>query len=142
MSEEDVQFYYQATISPENFIQISLTNDLKIGYASFLHTFKQLCQDVLRSPKTHKIIFVLDNDDGNAELKFRLYHEMKKCDLLKLDSFRQLDDEKINMHVSFRIESLKKKKDLISNRLREVLKILHENNPKLVEYIEREIRGV
>lgn len=118
MSEQDIQFYYQATIIPENWVQIEKDNKLNnIGYACFLHTFKQLCQDVLREPDKFKVVFVLDNDDGNAFLRFRLDTEMKKMELLVLDSFRQIDDEKINMHVSFRIESLKKKKDLISNRL-------------------------
>ena len=66
---------------------------------------------------------------------------MKRTDLLTIDSFRQIDDEKINMQVSYRIESLKRKKDLVTNRLTEILNILEDNNPKLVEHIHRVIKG-
>lgn len=93
-------------------------------------------------PNTHRITFTLDDDDGNACLKFLLDSEFKKSDLLVLDNFRQLDDERINMQVSYRINSLKQKTLLTVNRMRELTDILRSNNPLLCEQIERVVNGL
>lgn len=97
MSETDVQFYYMTTISDMNFIRISKENDLTITYNEFLKTLEKLVEDCLKLPNTFRINFVMDDDDGNAKLQFYLDNEMKRTDLLTIDSFRQIDDEKINM---------------------------------------------
>jgi len=141
MSENDVQFYYQATIKEENFRQIQIANDLAIEYDIFFSTFQKLLQDCIERPHSHRITFTLDDDDGNACLRFLLDSEFKRSDLLVLDNFRQLDDDKINMQVSYRINSLKQKSLLTVNRMRELIDILKANNPNLCEQIERVVNG-
>jgi hypothetical protein len=98
-------------------------------------------EDCQRAPQLHKIHFILDDDNGNAQLIFLLDSDVKRCELLRLDCFRQLDDDKVANQVSYRIESLRKKRELITNRLFEVMKILEENNPPLVEQVKRTVRG-
>jgi hypothetical protein len=142
MSEHDVQFYYQATIKEENFRQIQIANDLMIEYDSFFATFQKLLQECLDRPHSHRVSFTLDDDDGNACLRFLLDSEFKSSELLVLDNFRQLDDEKINMQVSYRINSLKQKSLLVVNRMRELTDILQSNNPNLCEQIQRVVNGV
>ena len=69
MSENDVQFYYQATIKEENFRQIQIANDLMIEYDTFFATFQKLLQDCLDRPHSHRVTFTLDDDDGNADFE-------------------------------------------------------------------------
>ena len=49
----------------------------------------------------------MDDEDGNAVMKFSHDNEIRRSDLLTLDNFRQLDDDLINTQVGFRINSLK-----------------------------------
>ncbi len=79
----------------------------------------------------------MDDEDGNAVMKFSHDNEIKRSDLLALDNFRQLDDELINTQVGFRINSLKQKTKLIRTRLIELTNIIQSNNPNLNEHIVR-----
>jgi DNA replication protein DnaC len=106
-----------------------------------LDVFKSLLEDVEKQPGLYKIKFILDDDNGNATMCFLLDSEIKKCDLLILDSFRQLDDEKINMLVSYRINSLKQKTLLTTNRMKELVEILNTNNKPLAEQVRRFVNG-
>jgi len=126
-SEEDIQFYYQATIREENWSNLTNLNgklDKSFCFSNFREVFIQLLDDVERQPQTYQVRFTLDDDNGNASLTFLLDSEIKLSELLCLDMFRQLDDDKINMLVSYRINSLKQKTLLATNRMSELVKIL------------------
>ncbi len=60
-------------------------------------TIENLLEDCQKRPEVHRIVFTLDDDDGNATLRFILDNEIREIELLMLDNFRQLDDERINM---------------------------------------------
>lgn len=137
-SEEDIQFYYQATLKEDEFNTQFLelnkrTLSGEFRFSNFKEVFTQLLENVEQQPSTYSLLFTFDDDNGNASLTFLLDSEIKRCELLCLDNFRQLDDEKVNKLVSYRINSLKQKTLLASNRMQELVKILRENNKHLAD---------
>jgi hypothetical protein len=84
----------------------------------------------------------MDDENGNACLRFLHDSEFRKSELMALDNFRQLEDENINQHVSFRINSLKQKTALVQLRINEVMKIVQKNNPPLADIITRTVNSL
>jgi hypothetical protein len=80
---------------------------LTIEFDQFLPTLKKMLLDCEQRPNLYKIFFTMDDEDGNAVMKFSHDNEIRRSDLLALDNFRQLDDDLINTQVGFRINSLK-----------------------------------
>ena len=141
-SESDVQFYYRATYKEENFRQIQNDNNLTIEYEQFLPCLEKMVQDCEQHPQLYRIHFTMDDENGNACLRFLHDSEFRKSELMALDNFRQLEDENINQHVSFRINSLKQKTALVQLRINEVMKIVQKNNPPLADIITRTVNSL
>lgn len=88
-----------------------------------------------------RVDFTLDDENGNACLRILHESEVRTTEVLCLDCFRQIDDDKVNMHVSYRINSLKQKNLLVQSRMRELNEILRGANPNLFEQIQRSVSG-
>jgi hypothetical protein len=84
----DVNFYYMVTIREENFKRIQNDNNLTIEYDQFLPMLKKIIDDCEHRPHLFKISFTLDDEDGNAVVRFYHDSEMKRSELLALDNFR------------------------------------------------------
>lgn len=96
MSESDIQFYYQANLRAEIFAKmIEKQQEITISYAEFLDTFTKLIEDCQFYGQQYKVKFILDDDEGKANLVFILDAEIKESELFRIDCFRQIDDEKI-----------------------------------------------
>lgn len=58
--------------------------------------------------------------------------------LLTLDGFRQLlEEEAVNERVSYIIRSTNEKTRLVQNRIADLIQIIDEHNPTLVEHIRK-----
>ena len=84
---------------------------------------KNLLQDCVKDPRTYKVLLTLDDNEGNAYLKFRLDSEFSVSNILKL-KVRQLEDEDIQKRISYRINSTQQKSALIANRLKDISEII------------------
>jgi hypothetical protein len=47
-------------------------------------------------PQLFKVFFTMDDEDGNACMRFFHDSEIRRSELLAIDNFRQLEDESIN----------------------------------------------
>lgn len=103
---------------------------------------KKIIDDCEHRPHLFKICFTLDDEDGNAVVRFYHDSEMKRSELLALDNFRQIEDEMINTQVSYRINSLKQKTKLIKTRMNELQAIIQQNNPNLNDLIVRMLNSL
>ena len=135
-SEEDVQFYYQTNIQREEFSRIMTDNELAISYEQFIPMLKKLLEDCVEKPQTCQAIFTLDDDQGNAYFKFNHTSEYRVVSILQLE-FKQLEDEQISSLVSYRINSTENKAMLVAERLKDIMDILMDNNPALIEQLQK-----
>ena len=86
---------------------------------------KGLIQECVKDPNTYKIGLTLDDNEGNAYLKFRHESEYAKSQILKL-RVKQLEDEDIQKRISYRISATTQKSALIANRLKDINEILQK----------------
>ena len=76
----------------------------------------------------------MDDDNGNAFLRFYMDTPMKQIELLYLQ-FRQASDELVAEIIAYRINSLKEKSKIALSRLADITKILKDQTPDLIEQI-------
>ena len=87
-SESDVQLYYRATYKEEHFRQIQNDNNLTIEYEQFLPVLEKMLLDCEQQPQLYRMHFTMDDENGNACLRFLHDSEFRKSELMALDNFR------------------------------------------------------
>lgn len=67
----------------------------------------------------------MENDDGCAY--FRFFHNSiyRKSQIIRL-AFKQLEDEEINDHISYRINSTERKAEMIAARIEDINEIIRK----------------
>ena len=109
-SENDLEFFYSKVINENSFYTIKARSDLSIEWQEFIPMMKKLieqCADQYENKdRSYKCRLTMDDDNGDAFLRFYMDTAFKKIELLEV-VMRQLSDEDISKQVAFRINSLK-----------------------------------
>lgn len=144
-SQDDIQFYYSMILTKNDYDDFrGERNGLEeeIDFHQFLPTLLMIIDECISKPRQFKIKFVLENNEGFANLKFLQDNEFMKNDLLVLDRFKQEpDDEKQNAQISHRISSMNQKTALIQQRLQELEELIRIQNPTLHQHMSRVVNG-
>jgi len=82
----------------------------------------------------------MDDKDGYAKLRFMLENEIRTVEILTIP-MKQLDDETISTEISYRINSNKQRTTLVLQRLKDIVSILSEHNPAMIEMLQRAVSG-
>ena len=82
----------------------------------------------------------MDDKDGYAKLRFMLENEIRTVEILTIP-MKQLDDESISTEISYRINSNKQRTTLVLQRLKDIVSILSEHNPAMIEMLQRAVSG-
>jgi len=82
----------------------------------------------------------MDDKDGYAKLRFILENEIRTVEILTIP-MKQLDDETISTEISYRINSNKQRTTLVLQRLKDIVSILSEHNPAMIEMLQRAVSG-
>lgn len=113
-----------------------ISNDcsLEIELNKFIPTFRRLLTDCIEKPWEYSCHFTLDDRHGIAKLRFLLDNEYRTTDILTIP-FKQLDEEAISAEITYRVNSQKQKTMLVAQRLKDIISILQEHNPAIIEVI-------
>jgi hypothetical protein len=82
----------------------------------------------------------MDDKDGFAKLRFMLENEIRTVEILTIP-MKQLDEEAISTEISYRINSNKQRTTLVLQRLKDIVAILSEHNPAMIEMLQRAVSG-
>jgi hypothetical protein len=119
-----------------------ISNDcsLEIELNKFIPTFRRLITDCIEKPWEYSCHFTLDDRNGIAKMRFLLDNEYRTADILTIP-FKQLDEEAISAEITYRVNSQKQKTMLVAQRLKDIISILQEHNPAIIEVIQRAVSG-
>ena len=84
--------------------------------------------------------FTLDNEEKKGSLEFFQDTEYRRVDLLRID-MESCDEEALKNSVTYRISSTKQKTVLIQERLKDIMKIVQDKNPTLLQEIYKGTHG-
>ena len=84
--------------------------------------------------------FTLDADNKKGYLEFLQDTEYRRVELLKIE-LEACDEEQLKNMITFRISSTKQKTVLMQERLKDIMTIVREKNPILLQEIYKGTKG-
>ena len=108
---------------------------------NFVPIFKSLLQNCSEKPQQYRCCLIMDDiGEGCGKLKIMLENELRTSDILTIP-MKQLTDDLVSQEISYRINSNKQRTRLVLQRLRDVISILNEHNPAMLEVVQRAVSG-
>lgn len=109
----------------EDFFSLQMDNDLNVDFEGLVGMLKSLLQDCVQYPAIYQSTFTMENDEGIAFWRFNHISEYRKSQIVQLN-FKQPDDDEINEHISYRVNSNERKAEMIAERIRDINEIIRK----------------
>ena len=109
-------------------------------FYDFPQMFLKMLNNCLKPGTSFVGCFTLDLEEKRGSLEFFQDTEYRRVDLLRID-MESCDEETLKNQITYRISSTKQKTILMQERLKDIMGIVKEKNPILLQEIYKGTQG-
>ena len=133
--ENDLFFHFTSDVDEEVFKTMQDNQKLCINFNDYANLTKKMFNNCINEPQSFLAVFIMQKE-GTARLDFIQNIEYKFIELLSVD-FVNSPDDTVRKQIAFRYNALRRKLELMQERINTISNIVKVKNPSLLLQIQK-----
>lgn len=133
--ENDLFFHFTSDVDEEVFKAMQDNQKLCINFNEYANLAKKMFNNCINEPQSYLAVFIMQKE-GTARLDFIQNIEYKFIELLSVD-FVNSPDDTVRKQIAYRYNAIRKKLELMQERINTISNIVKLKNPSLLLQIQK-----